>query len=36
MYTSDSLSRLKDQDLNLNPGNATLKASRNVLCTQDI
>ena len=33
-YTSDSLSRVKD--LNLTPGNATLKASCNVLCTQDI
>ena len=33
-YTSDSLSRVKD--LNLTPGNATLKASRNVFCTLDI
>ena len=33
-YTSDSLSRVKD--LNLTPRNATLKASRNVLCSLDI
>ena len=33
-HTSDSLSKVKD--LNLTPENATLKASRNVLCTQDI
>ena len=32
--TSDSLSNVKD--LNLTPVNATLKASRNVLCTQGI
>ena len=30
-YTSDSLSRVKDPELT--PGNATLKASHNVLCT---
>ena len=33
-HTSDSLSKVKD--LNLTHVNATLKASRNVLCTQDI
>ena len=33
-HTSDSLSKVKD--FNHIPVNATLKASRNVLCTQDI
>ena len=33
-HTSESLPKVKDP--NLTPVNATLKASRNVLCTQDI